>query len=109
MPNCTSASRLMMSTQSTAAIENREVPSNSKVTDLVTRVAVAFNAIDYFIASLLNEEPTNNPPEQLTEACYKKAVPYMEYLPAQKEMFADSRKGNCRDLQGETAYSTNRA
>lgn len=46
---------------------------------------MAFNAIDYFIASLLNEEPTNNPSEQIT-------VPYMEYLPAQKEMFADFRK-----------------
>ena len=55
----------------------------------MTRVAVAFNAIDYFLASLLNEEPTNNPPEQIMEACYKKGVQYMEYLPAQKEMFAD--------------------
>ena len=72
-----------------AAIENGEVPLKSKGTDLVTRVAVAFNAIDFFIASLLNEEPTNNPPEQITEACYKKAVQYVEYLHAQKEMFAD--------------------
>ena len=39
--------------------------------------------------SLLNEEPTNNPPEQITEACYKKAVQYVEYLHAQKEMFAN--------------------
>ena len=50
-----------------AAIENGEVPPKSKGTDLVTRVAVAFNAIEYFIASLLNDEPTKNPPEQLTE------------------------------------------
>ena len=50
-----------------AAIENGEVPPKSKGTDLVTRVAVAFNALEYFIASLLNDEPTNNPPEQLTE------------------------------------------
>ena len=67
------------------AIENGEVPPKSKGTDLVTRVAVAFNAIDYFIASLLNEEPANNPPEQITEACYKKAVQHVEYLHAQKE------------------------
>ena len=72
-----------------AAIENGEVPPKSKGTDLVTRVAVAFNAIEYFIASLLNDEPTKNPPEQLTESCYKKAVQYVEYLHAQKEMFAD--------------------
>ena len=72
-----------------AAIENGELSLKSEGTNLVTRVAVAFNAIDYFLASLLNEEPTNNPPEQITEACYKKAVQYMEYLPAQKEMFAD--------------------
>ena len=72
-----------------AAIENGEVPPKSKGTDLVTRVAVAFNAIDFFIAALLNEQPTNNPPEQITEACYKKAVQYVEYLHAQKEMFAD--------------------
>ena len=70
------------------AIENGEVPPKYKGTDLVTRVAVAFNAIDYFIASLLNQEPVNNPPEQITEACYKKAVQYVEYLHAQKEMFA---------------------
>ena len=49
------------------AIENGELPPKSKGTDLVTRVAVAFNAIDYFIASLLNEEPANNPLEQITE------------------------------------------
>ena len=55
----------------------------------MTRVAVAFNAIDYFIASLLNEEPVNNPPEQIMEACYMKAVQCVEYLHAQKEMFAD--------------------
>jgi len=72
-----------------AAIENGEVPPKSKGTDLVTRVAVAFNAIDFFIASLLNEEPTNNPPEQITEACYQKAVQYVDYLHAQKEMFAN--------------------
>ena len=72
-----------------AAIENGEVPPKSKGTDLVIRVAVAFNTIDYFIASLLNEEPANNPPEQITEACYKKAVQYVEYLHAQKEMFTD--------------------
>ena len=64
------------------------MPPKSKGTDLVTEVAVAFNAIDYFIASLLNQELANNPPEQITEACYKKAVQYVEYLHAQKEMFA---------------------
>ena len=72
-----------------AAIENGELSPKSEGTDLVTRVAVAFNAINYFLALLLNEEPTNNPPKQITEACYKKAVQYTEYLPAQKEMFAD--------------------
>ena len=72
-----------------AAIENGEVPPKSKGTDLVTRVAVALNALEYFIASLLNEEPPNNPPEQLTQSSYKKAVQYVEYLHAQKEMFAD--------------------
>ena len=72
-----------------AAIENGEVPPESKGTDLATRVAVAFNAINFFIASLLTEEPTNNPPEQITEACYRKAVKYVENLLAQKEMFAD--------------------
>ena len=71
-----------------AAIENREVPPKSKGIDLVTRVAVEFNAINYFIASLLNEEPVNNPPEQIMEACYK-AVQCVEYLHAQKEMFAN--------------------
>ena len=55
----------------------------------MTRVAVAFNAIEYFIASLLNDEPTNNPFEHVTESCYKKAVRYVEYLHAQREMFAD--------------------
>ena len=69
-----------MSTQSKPPLRTEKF-----LQSLVTRVAVAFNAIDYFIASLLNEEPTNNPSEQIT-------VPYMEYLPAQKEMFADFRK-----------------
>ena len=68
-----------------AATESGEVPPKSKGTDLMTRVAVAFNAIDYFIASLLNEEPVNNPAEPITEACYKKAVQDVEYLHAQKE------------------------
>ena len=80
MPNCTSASRLMMSTQSKPPLRTEKC-----LQSLVTRVALAFNAIDYFIALLLNEELTNNPSEQIT-------VPYMEYLPAQKEMFADFRK-----------------
>ena len=68
-----------------AATESGEVPPKSIGTDLMTRVAVAFNAIDYFIASLLNEEPVNNLAEPITEACYKKAVQHMEYLHAQKE------------------------
>ena len=68
-----------------AAIENGEVPPKSKGTDLMTRVAAAFNAIDYVIASLLNKERVNNPPQQITEACYKKDVQYVEYLHAQKK------------------------
>ena len=61
-----------------AAIENGEVPPNSKGPDLVTRVAAAFNSIDYFITLLLIEATANNPPEQIMEACYKKAVQYVE-------------------------------
>jgi len=72
-----------------AAIENREVPPKSNGTGLATRVAAAFNFIDFFVALLLNEEPTNNPPKQIPEACYRKVEQYVEYLQAQKEMFAD--------------------
>ncbi|PFX12073.1 hypothetical protein AWC38_SpisGene24024 [Stylophora pistillata] len=87
-----------------AAIEKGEVPPKSKGTDLVTRVAVTFNAIDYFIDSLLNEEPAKNPPEHITEACYKKAVQYVEYLHAQKEMVANFIKPN--EKQNYSSEST---
>ena len=71
------------------AIENGEVPPKSKGTDLVTRVAVALSTISYFLTAMLEEDETHSPPEQITEDCYKKAVDYVEYLHAQKEMFAE--------------------
>ena len=71
------------------AIENGEVPPKSKGTDLVTRVAVALSTISYFITAVLEEDETHCPPEQITEDCYNKAVDYVEYLHAQKEMFAE--------------------
>ena len=71
------------------AIENGEVPPKSKGTDLVTRVAVALSTISYFITATLEEDQTHSPPEQITEDCYIKAVDYVEYLHAQKEMFAE--------------------
>ena len=71
------------------AIENGEVPPKSKGTDLVTRVAVALSTISYFITAMLEEDQTHSPPEQITEDCYIKAVDYVEYLHAQKEMFAE--------------------
>ncbi|KAJ7334338.1 hypothetical protein OS493_014648 [Desmophyllum pertusum] len=63
-----------------AAIQNGQVPPKSKSTDLVTRVAVALSTVTYAISAMLDEEPTNNPPEKITEDCYRKSMAYIQYL-----------------------------
>ena len=71
------------------ASKNGEVPPKAKETDLVTRVTVELGTINYFITAMLEEDQTHNPLQKITEDCYKKAVDYVKYLPAQKEMFAE--------------------
>lgn len=71
------------------AIENGEMPPKSKATDLVTRVAVALSTVNYVISALLNQQPTNNPPETISEESFKKAMEYVQHLHAQKEMFSE--------------------
>lgn len=38
---------------------------------------------------MLNGEPTNNPPETITEETYNKATLYVQHLHAQKQMFTE--------------------
>ena len=46
-------------------------------------------SIPYVISALLKEQPTNNLPKTITEECYEKAIEYVRYLHAQKELFAE--------------------
>ena len=71
------------------ACKNGEVPPKSKGTDLVTRVTMELGTVNYFITAMLEKDQTHNPLEKITEDCYKKAIDYVKYLPAQKEMFAE--------------------
>ena len=38
---------------------------------------------------MLEEDQTNSPLGQITEGCCKKAIHYVKYLPAKKEMFPE--------------------
>ena len=71
------------------AIENGEMPPKSKASDLVARVAVVLSTITHFISCLLDQTNPSNPPEQITEDSYKRAMAYVQYLHSQKELFAD--------------------
>ncbi|KAJ7392380.1 hypothetical protein OS493_012040 [Desmophyllum pertusum] len=75
-----------------AAIQNGQVPPKSKSTDLVTRVAVALSTVTYAISAMLDEEPTNNPPEKITEDCYRKSMAYIQYLHSKKRCSQNSSR-----------------
>ena len=57
---------------------------------------------------MLNGQPTNNPPETITEESYNKATVYLQHLHAQKENNVHRiHQGHCmRDLGHEKIRST---
>ena len=83
------------------------LPDLQCTTSHVCCTGCATGTINYFITAMLEEDQTHSPQGQITEGCYKKAVHYVKYLPAQKEV-CRSRLNNCSACYRENESTANR-